>query len=103
MTILEFPQGTPTERAAKADQPEAWALAPIPDSETKRHAEAFCDLEPRICDCVSMAKIAAQAVMNIKTDDRELVFAVAHVAEMLAVLKTDYYAAYHGEKPLEPR
>jgi hypothetical protein len=72
------------------------------DQQNKFHSEAFRDLESRICDCVSMAKIAAQAVMNIRTDDRELVFAVAHVAEMLAVLKTDYYAAYHGEKPLEP-
>jgi hypothetical protein len=49
-----------------------------------------------------MAKIAAQAVMNIRTDDCELVFAVAHASEMLSALKLDYYAAYHGEKPLEP-
>jgi hypothetical protein len=49
-----------------------------------------------------MAKIAADAVMNIRTEDRELVFAVAHTFEMLDVLKVDYYAAYHGEKPLEP-
>lgn len=72
---------------------------PITESEIDRlHSEAFRDLEPGICDCESMAKIAAQAVMTIRTDDRELVFAVAHVAEMLTALKADYYAAYHGEK-----
>ena len=50
-----------------------------------------------------MAKIAAQ-MMFAKDDgtDRELVFAVAHVAEILTALKADYYAAYHGEKSLEP-
>jgi hypothetical protein len=62
----------------------------------KLHSEAFRDLEPRICDCVSMAKIAAQNVMDI--NDRELVFAVAHVFEMLTALKADYCAAWHGEK-----
>jgi hypothetical protein len=30
--------------------------------------------------------------------NRELVFAVAHVAEMLTALKADYYARWHGEK-----
>jgi hypothetical protein len=68
----------------------------------KLHSQAFRDLESRICDCLCMAKIAAQAVMNIRTDDCELVFAVAHASEMLSALKLDYYAAYHGEKPLEP-
>lgn len=65
----------------------------------KLHSEAFRDLEPMICDCVSMAKIALQFV--IKADDgtnRELVFAVAHVSEMLTALKADYYAFWHGEK-----
>ena len=49
-----------------------------------------------------MAKIAADAVMNIRTEDRELVFAVAHTSEMLDTLKVDYYAAFHNEKPIEP-
>ena len=31
--------------------------------------------------------------MNIRTDDRELVFAVAYASEMLEALKVDYYAA----------
>jgi hypothetical protein len=47
------------------------------------HAEAFRDLENRMMDCVSMAKIAAQIAMNTRTEDRELVFAVAHTWELL--------------------
>ena len=35
-------------------------------------------------------------------DNRELVFAIGHTAEMLEALKVDYYAAWHGEKPIEP-
>jgi hypothetical protein len=31
-------------------------------------------------------------------EDRELVFAVVHAMEMLTALKTNYYAAWHGEK-----
>jgi hypothetical protein len=70
----------------------------IPKNHTdKVYAEAFRDLELRICDCLSMAKMAAQSVMNLRTDDRESVFAVAHVSEMLTALRTDYYAAYRDE------
>ena len=63
------------------------------------HATAFRDLESTICDCVSMAKIAAQMVIA-KDDgtDRELVFAVVHVLEMMDALKAGYYAAWHDEK-----
>ena len=72
---------------------------PITESEIEKlHSDAFRDLVGEICDCESMAKIAAQIVMNIRTDDRELVFAVAHVSEMLSALKADYYAAWYGEK-----
>ena len=47
---------------------------PITESErAKLHSEAFRNLEPSICDCESMAKIAAQIAMNTKTEDRELV------------------------------
>jgi hypothetical protein len=73
---------------------------PVTKSEIdKLHGEAFRDLEPAICDCVNMAKIAAQMVIT-KDDgtDRELVFAVAHVSEMLDALKSGYYAAYHDEQ-----
>jgi hypothetical protein len=71
---------------------------PITESEIdKLHSQAFRDLEEKICDCVSMAKIAADQIHDFKTEDRELVFAVAHTWELLAKLKTDYYAAWHDE------
>jgi hypothetical protein len=67
----------------------------------RRHAEAFRDLEPGICDCATMAKIAAQMMLE-KDDgtDRELVFAVCHVSEMLTALKAGYYAAYNEKQPV---
>jgi hypothetical protein len=69
---------------------------PITEAETdKLHSAAFRDLEGKIADCESMAKIAADQIHNHKTDDRELVFAVAHTWEMLAKLKADYYAAWY--------
>ena len=40
--------------------------------------------------------------MNVRTEDRELVFAVAHASGMLDALKVDYYAAYQEGKPIEP-
>jgi hypothetical protein len=39
--------------------------------------------------------------MMLAKDDasnREVVFAVANVAEMQTAVKADYYAAWHGEK-----
>ena len=43
---------------------------PITESEIdKLHSEAFRNLEPLICDCTSMAKIAAQ-MMFAKDDGR---------------------------------
>jgi hypothetical protein len=72
---------------------------PITESEIdKLHSEAFRNLEPGICDCESMAKIAAQYAMNTRTEDREMVFAIVHAMEMLTALKKSYYAAWHGEK-----
>ena len=68
------------------------------DDGDRCHKEAFRDLEPGICDCTTMAKIAAHVVLSANTTDRELVFAVAHVSEMLDAFKANYYAAYHGEK-----
>jgi hypothetical protein len=44
-----------------------------------------------------LACIAAEQIQNLKTDDRELVFTVAHTWELLAKLKKDYYHALHGE------
>jgi hypothetical protein len=68
------------------------------DDGDRLHAEAFRDLEPGICDCTTMAKIAAHIALSANTADCELVFAVAHVSEMLDAFKAQYYAAYHGEK-----
>jgi hypothetical protein len=70
----------------------------INDDGDRLHAEAFRDLEPGICDCTTMAKIAAHIALSANTADCELVFAVAHVSEMLDAFKAHYYAAYHGEK-----
>ena len=58
----------------------------INDDGDRLHAEAFRDLEPGICDCTTMAKIAAHIALSANTADCEL------------VLKAHYYAAYHGEK-----
>jgi hypothetical protein len=73
---------------------------PITESEVdKLHSAAFGDLEPGICDCTTMAKIAAQMVLA--ADDgtnREFLIAVAHVCYMLTALKANYYAAWYGEK-----
>jgi hypothetical protein len=63
------------------------------------HAEAFRDLENRLMDCVSMSKIAFDLICEHKTEDREMVFAIAHTWELLEKLKKDYYAAWHDEKP----
>jgi hypothetical protein len=85
-----------------ADRPFAEPEACGTDTETdidELHSEAFRDLENRLCDCVSMAKIAFDEVCDLKTENRELVFAVAHTWELLEKLKRDYYATYHNEKP----
>jgi hypothetical protein len=84
--VVEFPP---------SDRPEhQWTESEV----DKIHSEAFRDLEPSICDCESMAKIAAQIATNTKTEDRELVFAVVHAMEMLTALKKNYYAAWYGER-----
>jgi hypothetical protein len=84
-----------------AERPFAEFEAGGTDTETDRytrHAEAFRDLENRLCDCVHVAKLAFDQVCELRTQEGELVFAVAHTLEMLAKLKRDYYADYHGEK-----
>jgi hypothetical protein len=78
--VVDFPD---------ADQP------PITETEIdKLHSQAFCDLEPEICDCVRMSGIAAQLIMN---NDEAAPFAVAHLYEMLRRFRQEYYAAYHGD------
>ena len=61
MTILEFPQA-------------AGSLPRIPDSETKRQLDGFCDLENSLCDCVTMASIAAQIAANSRADGELISF-----------------------------
>jgi len=93
--VIKFP-------GAPADRPFAEPEAGGADTETDfdaLHSEAFRELENRLCDCVNMAKLAFDQICEHKTDNGELVFAVAHTWEMLAKLKRDYYATYHNEKP----
>jgi hypothetical protein len=91
--IIKFPFSGSSTPAGNADSP----AEPITDAEFEKvHSAAFRDLEPLICDCVCMAKIAADAVMSIRTEDSEAVFAVAHAYKMLAALKKDYYAMWRG-------
>jgi hypothetical protein len=52
MNVIEFPT---------ADRPFAEGEV------DKLHAEAFRDLESGICDCITMAKIAAQIVLSTNT------------------------------------
>jgi hypothetical protein len=66
----------------------------------KLHADAFRDLEGRLCDYVRMAHIAGDLAANAEGDE-DMIFAIVHTFEMLKKLKADYYAAYHDEKPLE--
>jgi hypothetical protein len=72
------------------------------DQLDKRHADAFRDLEGRLCDCVRMAHIAADMAAKAEDVDEDIVFAIVHVFEMLERLKVDYYAAYEDGKPLDP-
>jgi len=64
-------------------------------------APDFADLEPMLCDFESMGKIAAQIMVSADdSSNRELVFAVLHLSEILTAFKANYYAAWHGEKQL---
>ena len=80
---------------------------PIAESESdKLHAKAFRDLEGRISDCLWMSVIALEMVeraLEGREDKHEkAMFAVFEAAKRLKQLKADYYAAWHGEKPIEP-
>jgi hypothetical protein len=81
----------------------ALLTGPITEGQTdKIHSQAFRDLEGRLSDCVCMARIARELAANAKIDDDELIFAIGHAAAMLKTLQSDYYAAWHNEKPLDP-
>jgi hypothetical protein len=42
------------------------------------HADAFRDLEGRLCDCVRMAHIAQDLAVNAKDADEHMAFAIVH-------------------------
>jgi hypothetical protein len=79
---------------------------PAADNVDKLHSEAFRDLEGRISDYMSMASIAVQmaepAIQGRDEKHERAMFAVFHVAVMLKKLQADYYAAWHGEKRIDP-
>lgn len=55
-----------------------------------KRAKAYFDMEPHLCDCVKMGRIAAQLFDD---PDSELYdFAVDRLAEMLEDLRKRYYA-----------
>jgi hypothetical protein len=72
------------------------------DDSDQRHAKAFRDLEGRISDSVTMAGIGTQMITNARDVEGEVIFVVTHTADMLTKLKADYYAAYHGERDIDP-
>lgn len=82
--------------------PGAPSSGGLNDDSDRRHANAFRDLEARLSDCQSMAQIAAQLMVDAQTTDGELVFAVCNTARMLKTLKEDYYAAWEGERDIDP-
>ena len=64
---------------------------------------AFLASHPmRRTNAEAMARIARELAANAKIDDDELIFAIGHAAAMLKTLQSDYYAAWHNEKPLDP-
>jgi len=88
--VVEFPP---------SDRPEHQGTESEVD---KIHAEAFRDLEGHISDCVWMSVIALEMVERAieGRDDKQekAMFAVFETAKRLKQLKTNYYAAWHGEK-----
>ncbi|MHC2279948.1 hypothetical protein ACVME8_006591 [Bradyrhizobium diazoefficiens] len=69
------------------------------------HAEAFRDLEGKVCDLDRMGEITEHLVADWcddVTNGRSLElanFAVQHLADMLREFKTSCFAAWHGETP----
>jgi hypothetical protein len=76
MSVIEFP----SDKSPVADV----------DPDDARRAEAYLRMEPHLCDCVKMARIAEQLSVD---PDRDLYdFAVHRLAEMLEELEAGYYA-----------
>jgi hypothetical protein len=55
-----------------------------------KRAKAYSDMEPHLCDAVQMSEIAGSLFDS--PDKGLLVFAVAHLAEILHQLRQRYYA-----------
>jgi hypothetical protein len=83
--VVEFPGPLP--------QPEGYSAEYI----DKLHSEAFRDLEMSLRDCVKMAEIAGQLMLDANVDDRSLNFAVFEVSKKLTALEKEYEARWHGE------
>jgi hypothetical protein len=82
--IVQFPGGEPAPEREWSEQ-----------EVDKIHAEAFRDLEIRISDCESMAKITAQLMSQFDNGQYPHVcFDVFHLNEMLRELKKTYYAGW---------
>jgi hypothetical protein len=89
--IIEFPE--PTEREITKEQ-----VADL-------HSKAFRGMENHVCECVLMANIAMQLIEpligGLDSGNEEAFFALGKTVRMLRKLKTDYYAAWHGEIELD--
>lgn len=72
-------------------------VTPLPKS--RDLCDAFRDLESSICDCATMARIAAN--LMVESDKRQypddVFFAVTHVSEMFDALRDRYYASYQSD------
>jgi hypothetical protein len=55
-----------------------------------KRAKAYSDMEPHLCDAVQMREIAGSLFDS--PDRGLLLFAIAHLAEMLHALRQRYYA-----------
>jgi hypothetical protein len=71
------------------------------DEVAAKRAKAYADMEPHLCDCVKMGRIADQLFDD---PDRELYdFAVHRLVDMLEELRAGYYATMprvsHNEAP----
>lgn len=78
-----------------------------PEDEDQRHAKAFRDLEPEVCDLDRLGEITEGLMADVldhPTDGRrfELAFLMAQkLAEALQQFKVDYYAAWYGKREPE--
>jgi hypothetical protein len=81
-------------KAAKRKAARKPARKPAPkaaDGEIERkHAKAYAELEPHLCDVVRTSEIAS--MLFDSSDQGQFVFAVTHLEDMLQDLWRRYYA-----------